>query len=349
MSSEYTKAQAARIAEQIHQRFGALISAACKGTLVPPPFLAGFIGVEAGKDRKGQIKPEATRFEAGVFADLKSLRDTGICEVAGKLRTTYNGVRQAQIKDADDTALRALATSYGLTQAMGWHVVNNLKCTINDLRDLDKHLIYAVRLLVIVSGNNLQRKEYDDVLRIWNTGSENGKTYHEDYVANALAVMREYAALNVVQPAATPIAPSAAPVQPTQNAPVLGNLIQKAEDAAQCVEQAKNTIDNVRVQVGGAIESGTQIVAEASKIVPIEGGGALDYPLIRVFNTAKVRVFQWVTFLLSVPTILGGFVLNNWMVIVAGVVLLALIVYLVVQIQLIKAQINSNPQRYNVE
>jgi hypothetical protein len=187
----FTASQAKRKAEQIVQRFGSKIRAACAGTSVDPFFVVGFIGVEAGIDRKGNIKESATRFEAGVFQDLKDLRDTGQCVVAGKIRKEYSGVKRSQIQDASDTALRALATSYGLAQIMGWHCINDLHCTIAELRDPERHLFYTVKLLQLVGGQWLEKKSYPAVLRIWNTGSANGKTYHEDYVANALLVMSQ--------------------------------------------------------------------------------------------------------------------------------------------------------------
>ena len=190
--SGYTTRQAAKIAEQIRERFGSLVSKACENSVVPTFLLAGLIGVEAGKDRAGNLKPEATRFEKGVYEDLLSLRDNGFCYVGGKKRTTYSGIKRSQIQTASDADLRALATSYGLTQIMGWHVINNLKCTIADLRDPEKHLGYAVKLLEIVGGEYLRQKDFASVLRIWNTGSPAGKTYHASYVSNALAVAGAY-------------------------------------------------------------------------------------------------------------------------------------------------------------
>lgn len=188
----YTDKQAKAKAQQIHERFGELIHAACVGTGVKESFLAGFTGVEAGIDRKGQIKPEATRFEPGVYSDLISLRDNGYCFVGGKRRTTYSGVKQSQVADADDDAVRALSTSYGCSQIMGWHVINNLDCTIAELRDTNKHFGYTVELLKIVGGPYMRDGDLEAVLHIWNTGSANGKTYHADYVDNALKVKKFY-------------------------------------------------------------------------------------------------------------------------------------------------------------
>lgn len=191
----FSEKQARAKAEQIFTRFGELIHDACAGEGVEESFLAGFTGVEAGIDSKGKIKPEATRFEPGVYKDLISLREKGYCFVGGKKLNNYSGVRREQIKDASDAAIRALATSYSFSQIMGWHCINNLKCTIAELRDPNKHFGYTVKLLKIVGGNYMKHGDLEAVLHIWNTGSANGKTYHEDYVENALKVKKHYEAI----------------------------------------------------------------------------------------------------------------------------------------------------------
>lgn len=177
---KYTKAQAESIAKQIHQRFGGQIASVYSA--VPRELLAGLIGVEAGKDRHGQLKEDARRFEPYVFERLREVRDGH--------RTSYNNIRRAQLKDTTDASLRALATSYGLTQIMGWWAIH-LGCTVADLRSSDKHLDYAAQL---IQRNALKHIESNPaaVFRIWNTGRANGRTHDPDYVYNAIAVMGTY-------------------------------------------------------------------------------------------------------------------------------------------------------------
>lgn len=111
---KYSSSQARKLAHQIRDRFGAKIAKATEGTPVPPKFVAGLIAVEAGKDRNGQIKESATRFEPHVYEKLKQVRD-------GKL-LQYNKIRRVKLADATDGALKALATSYSLTQIMGYWI-----------------------------------------------------------------------------------------------------------------------------------------------------------------------------------------------------------------------------------
>lgn len=167
--------------KKLRAQWGAKLEEACAGSLVPVSFLAGLISRE-----NAMLDYDATRFEPHVFRRLKDVRD-------GK-RKLYNGISRDDIADATDDALRALSHSYGLTQIMGWSMVKMLDGTIADLRDPDKHLTYAVKRLEIVAGAYLKRKEWEKVLRIWNTGIPNGKTYHDSYVPGALAEMREWEA-----------------------------------------------------------------------------------------------------------------------------------------------------------
>lgn len=185
---KYTEAQAEAKAQQIFKRFGLLIHLACANSIVPEDFLAGFTGVEAGVDRhSGQINPAASRFEKGVYHKLLSVRDG--------LRSSWSKITTRDLTGLSDAAIRNLATSWGLTQIMGWHLIHNLKGTIQDLRDLDKHLYFTVELLVVTAEPHILSKRFDNVLRIWNAGSANGKTFDDDYVDNALLVRKHYAAI----------------------------------------------------------------------------------------------------------------------------------------------------------
>lgn len=179
------KRTAARLALQIFKEFDKQIVEATTGTRIPPAFIAGLIANEAGKDPQGRIVRGAKRFEPGVFRKLIAVRE-------GALRS-YSGIVRADIRYAPDAAIKALATSWEATQIMGYHVIKALHCTIADLRNPDKHFFYTVKLLTLNgfprgADNGDMAKE----MRQWNTGSEWGKTYHVNYVANAEAVRSAY-------------------------------------------------------------------------------------------------------------------------------------------------------------
>jgi hypothetical protein len=177
------------IAVKIKSRLGTQLVAACSGTLVPDSFLAGLISVESAGD------PNATRFEKGVFAKLQALRNP-----LKFWRSEWNGIAQADVKGLSDEALINLSTSFGYTQVMGWWAIvlprrTGVPITVADIRDPQKHLTIAVRLLHLNAARYLKVKDYGAVLRIWNTGSAIGKTYDPNYVDNALAVKQAYSQL----------------------------------------------------------------------------------------------------------------------------------------------------------
>jgi hypothetical protein len=244
----FTDKQAATRARQIYDKCGPLIHAACAGTGVKEAFLAGFTGVEAAFAIAGP-KFDSKRFEKGVYADLISLRDNGFCIVGGKKRTNYNGLKQSQIKDANDAAVHNLATSWGCTQIMGyWGLV--LGCTIAELRDADKHFHYSVQLLKIVSGHYLAENDLASVLHIWNTGSANGKTYHEDYVVNALKVKTAYDKLLAAKPFTVSAAEPVGDDQVGIGSGLVGDPTLSADGTATGTEQQPtiSPADNVAVE-----------------------------------------------------------------------------------------------------
>lgn len=211
--AKYTARQAASKAKQIHDRFGQRIADVCVGSYVPADFLGGFCGVEAGVDDTGQIDETATRFEPGVFHHLQLVRN-GMAHVWSKITT-------ADLAGMSDDALRNLATSYGLTQIMGWHMIHDLQGSIADLRDPDKHLAYAVQLLTIDGGAYLRRGDLSAVLHIWNSGTPTGRTYDPDYVTNALAVKAAYTQIEAISPTTDSAAasPTTGPELSTEDAP----------------------------------------------------------------------------------------------------------------------------------
>lgn len=180
-----TEAQAKKLAKQIFDRFDKRIYEATLHTNIPPAFVAGLLGNEAGKDRSGQIDEAATRFEPAVYAKLKAVHDGS--------RKEYGDITRKDIADASDAALRALATSYGCSQIMGYHVIHALHCTIADLRNPDKHFFYTVKLLQLNGfPANATESRMNREMRQWNTGKETGTTYHENYVPNAELVRAAY-------------------------------------------------------------------------------------------------------------------------------------------------------------
>jgi hypothetical protein len=97
--------------------------------------------------------------------------------------------------------LQELATSFGLTQIMAWHLLEfkgmaGFPASISDLQDPAKNLSCAVALLsYFVEHYQLAWDAYEELFRCWNTGEPNGATFDPQYVPNGLARMAAYAAL----------------------------------------------------------------------------------------------------------------------------------------------------------
>jgi hypothetical protein len=173
---------------RIRQRWGDLINQACQYSSIPPEFLAALIANESGGN------PEARRFEANVYRQLFALR-------AGRL-AHYQGLSHEFVASADDATLLAWATSWGLTQIVGYHVAQR-PGGIGLLRNPETHLKFALGLLsAFVERFQLNAKaEFEEMFRCWNTGAPyddpktprvEGRTSDPQYVVRGLARMKIY-------------------------------------------------------------------------------------------------------------------------------------------------------------
>ncbi|MGH9447573.1 MAG: hypothetical protein ACRD3O_17860, partial [Terriglobia bacterium] len=97
---------------------------------------------------------------------------------------------------AQDQALRQMATSWGLTQIMGYRILGRTE-TVEDLLTPLFHLRYAVRLL-----EGLGRrftldlsKDFESLFQAWNCGHPGGKTYDPQYVPRGMQRMSLYETL----------------------------------------------------------------------------------------------------------------------------------------------------------
>ncbi len=93
----------------------------------------------------------------------------------------------------EEEALRELATSWGYTQIMGYHMVGR-QGTVRDLLEPRFHYGLAVRLLSEFAQEyqlDLMR-EFEEMFRCWNTGGPYGKTSDPAYVEKGLERLQLY-------------------------------------------------------------------------------------------------------------------------------------------------------------
>jgi hypothetical protein len=187
----------AELMQSIRTKWGAAIDAACSASSVPPDFLAALIGNEDGAHGGD---PAAKRFEKGVLAAL--------WEVLLGRKPSYQGIPRASLVQfvsgvalppvtaptslAPDALQRidGLATSWGLTQIMGWHIFD-LGTTIDELKTPAGNLKAATKLLAqFITRYQLDVRnetELGELFDAWNTGRPDGATFDPNYVTNGLA------------------------------------------------------------------------------------------------------------------------------------------------------------------
>ena len=188
----------------IRQKWGAIITEACKLSSVPEAFLAALIGNESGGDEN------AKRFEHGVFASLwevlesrkASFGSIGLEDVlrytlppdaiaeaaAGTVRSLYTAALER---------LDGLATSWGLTQIMGYEAIA-FGVPISDLHIPLLSLRISLRMISQFAGhNNLDvTKDFPELFDCWNTGRPHAATADPSYIPNGLHRLNAYMLLS---------------------------------------------------------------------------------------------------------------------------------------------------------
>jgi hypothetical protein len=177
--------------QSIKTKWGTAIEAARSTSALPGQFLAALVANESGGN------PDAKRFEKNVFAALWEVllgrkaaygsigRSDLVAYVTGIPGTPTNA--PANLPGDAFQRVDALATSWGLTQILGYHILGSGK-TIAGLQDPAIHLVMAVWLL-----SDFARvfhldvtKDFEQLLRCWNGGHPTAQTFDPNYVANAM-------------------------------------------------------------------------------------------------------------------------------------------------------------------
>lgn len=195
-----------QLMQAIRARWQGTISAAVSGVAIPEAFLAALIANESGGD------PDAHRFEHGVLAHLWEVvlgRQPRFGSVSSINLRNYVASYTAAPVTAPATIpanafqrLDELATSWGLTQIMGYHVLEWVSIpgwyrTVDDLRVPESNLRCAT-LLLTQFANSFHLDlggDFSELLHCWNAGSPEAPTFDPAYVPNALHRMDLYSSL----------------------------------------------------------------------------------------------------------------------------------------------------------
>ena len=151
-------------------------------------------------------RPCGTRFELKRYRQLKQVRD-------GK-RRQWDGVKRSDLTGKSNAEIRALATSWGPFQIMGYHTITMSKkgpsVTVEDLTNHNA-LAVGVRWVSDNYGNAIRSKRFKDAFHIHNTGRPYPKvgaprTYDPNYVSNGLQFIRYFQANEPNIEVETPVA-----------------------------------------------------------------------------------------------------------------------------------------------
>jgi hypothetical protein len=143
---------------------------------LPPDFLMALIMLESSGRKKVPV-----RFEKSIYNDLKNLQ-------SGKI-DKFENLTKSDLKGVKDKTLKALASSYGPFQIMGYkkYILN---ISLDDLKG-NKNMYYAIKWIDMSYGEMLRNEEYKDAFHFHNAGKRHPEvggptTYDPKYVENGL-------------------------------------------------------------------------------------------------------------------------------------------------------------------
>ena len=186
----------------IYTNYGVAIAAACQKSSVPPSFLGALIANESGGNRL------AKRFEKAVLIDLWNVLlgrapaygSIGALDlkhyVAGTLMSGDSRFSSTTLPPDAFNRLDSLATSWGLTQIMGYEVFDfaSVLLSVDKLQTIEGSLQVSILMLARFA----QRFSFDlatdakDLFDCWNTGRPHAQTFDPAYIPNGLARMKLY-------------------------------------------------------------------------------------------------------------------------------------------------------------
>lgn len=205
-------AQEIALMKSIQEKFGATIADTCRlaGGL-QESFLAALIANESGGD------PLAKRFEIGVLHSLWEVlqnRKSAYGSIGREAILFYLAPSSIEIpRDVSALtnflmdalrAIDALATSWGLTQIMGYEILDQRLTGPNGLHPAVMEtpgvsLRYtAIMLAQFASRNGLDLgKDFQQLFDCWNTGRPHAPTADPEYIPKGLARMKIYEGLGI--------------------------------------------------------------------------------------------------------------------------------------------------------
>jgi hypothetical protein len=143
---------------------------------LPPDYLMAVIMLESSGRKKVPV-----RYEKGIYEQLKLLQD-------GKIEK-FENLSKSDLKGVKDKTIRALASSYGPFQIMGYkkYILN---INLDDLTGKN-NMYYAIKWIDLSYGEMLRNNEFKDAFHFHNAGKRypldgTPLTHDPKYVENGL-------------------------------------------------------------------------------------------------------------------------------------------------------------------
>ena len=168
--------------DMVEKNYGAAIDSASRILGLPSGYLKALCMLECGGRKRFE-----QRFEPHVYERLRKVK-------FGET-DNYEHVTRRMLSDANDDALRNLASSWGPFQLMGY------KCLLLDIkvRDIrgDQAVYYGAKWIKMTYGDYLKNKRYRDAFHIHNTGRPHpaigkSRTYDPRYCSRGIKYMEYF-------------------------------------------------------------------------------------------------------------------------------------------------------------
>jgi hypothetical protein len=168
--------------EMVEKNYGRAIDSAAMVFDLPAPYLKALCMLECSGMKKFE-----QRFEPAVYEKLKRVK-------RGEL-DNYEHVTPEILADANDDALKNLASSWGPFQLMGYKCLL-LDIKIRDIRGEDA-VFYGTKWIDMTYGNYLRNRKYKDAFHIHNTGRPypaigRPRTYDAQYCPKGIKYMGHF-------------------------------------------------------------------------------------------------------------------------------------------------------------
>jgi hypothetical protein len=189
--------------QKIKNLYGETIAKISTASKVPESFTAALIANESGGD------PRVKRFESGVLVSIFQVL-MGRKAAYGTIGRTDlvqfvsgQSVQPASVPASLPTdtyqRLDSLANSWGLTQILGYHVLEDASPTRQPIALQDPTISITFTNWMLVDFANRFHldvtKDFEGLFRCWNTGRSTGQTFDPQYVAEGFSRKAIYEAL----------------------------------------------------------------------------------------------------------------------------------------------------------